>query len=334
MGKSRMALASMAAALALGPLASGDCAAQAPLTLQIPFQAIGIGLTPLWTAIESGLFRKYGVEASTTFIAQSPTLVAAMLSGDTPVAISGQDAVINADLNGGDIVILASGPEKLVFTIYAAPNLHSVADLRGKDIAISQFGATTDFITRYVLKQAGMEARRDADIVPMGTQANNLAALQAGTIHAAVLAPPTTLKAKKLGFNAVADMSDYDLLFYTSALLAKRSWVAAHREDALNVVRGYVAGIAMVHNNARAAQAALGKYSDTSDPELLETSYQALVKVLPRVPVPKPAALQTGLNESPNPAAKSADPKSFIDASLIERLEREGFIERLYKGAE
>jgi len=203
-----------------------------------------------------------------------------------------------------------------------------------KDIGISQFGATTDFITRYVLKQAGMEARRDADIIPMGTQANNLAALQAGTIHAAVLAPPTTLKAKKLGFNPVADMADYDLLFYTSALLAKRSWVAAHPGDALNVVRGYVAGVAMVHNNRQAAEAALGKYSDTSDKELLDASYEALVKVLPRNPVPQAAALQTGLDENANPAAKTADPKSFIDASFLARLQREGFIDALYKGAE
>jgi ABC-type nitrate/sulfonate/bicarbonate transport system substrate-binding protein len=343
MRKRRLALAGAMVLLALCPAAGRDAAAQAPqasrasqasLELQIPFQAIGIGLTPLWTAIENGLFRKYGIEASTTFISQSPTLVAAMLSGDTPFAISGQDAVINADLNGGDIAILASGPEKLVFTIYAARDLHSVADLKGKDIGISQFGATTDFITRYVLKQAGMEARRDADIIPMGTQANNLAALQAGTIHAAVLAPPTTLKAKKLGFNPVADMADYDLLFYTSALLAKRSWVAAHPGDALNVVRGYVAGVAMVHNNRQAAEAALGKYSDTSDKELLDASYEALVKVLPRNPIPQEAALQTGLDENANPAAKTADPKSFIDASFLARLQREGFIDALYKGAE
>jgi NitT/TauT family transport system substrate-binding protein len=313
-------------------LAAGSAAAQAPaLKVDIPYQAVGIGVTPLWTAIEGGLFRPYGIEATTEFVSQSPVLVAAMLSGDTPFAIAGEDAVISADLRGGDIAILASGPEKLVFTIYAAKRLHDIADLKGGKIGISQFGATTDFIARYILKHAGLRPDQDATILAVGTQANNLVALQAGAIDATVLAPPTTLKAKALGFNAVADMGDYDLLFYTSALVGKKSWIAAHREETMNVVRGYVAGVAAVHRNKPAAIAALAKYSRTTDGAVLESSYEALLKVLPKVPLPRPEALAAGLEGRAQPAAKTADPASFIDPSFVAALERDGFIDRLYR---
>ena len=320
------------AGLILVLLAVGSGKAQAPLLkLDIPYQAVGIGVTPLWTAIEGGLFRPYGIEATTEFVSQSPILVASMLSGETPFAIAGEDAVISADMRGGDIAILASGPEKLVFTIYAAPTLHDVADLKGKKIGISQFGATTDFIARYILKHAGLRPDQDATILPIGTQANNLVALQAGAIDATVLAPPTTLKARQLGFNAVADMGDYDLLFYTSGLVAKKSWVAAHRDATLNVVRGYVAGVAAVHRNKEAALAALAKYSRTTDPAVLESAYQSLLKVLPKNPVPRPEALQTGLDQRAQGSAKAADPASFIDPSFVDKLQRDGFIDGLYQ---
>ena len=155
------------AGLILVVLAAASGKAQAPLLkLDIPYQAVGIGVTPLWTAIEGGLFRPYGIEATTEFVSQSPVLVASMLSGETPFAIAGEDAVISADMRGGDIAILASGPEKLVFTIYAAPTLHDVADLKGKKIGISRFGATTDFIARYILKHAGLRPDQDATIFP------------------------------------------------------------------------------------------------------------------------------------------------------------------------
>lgn len=322
------------AAMALGLFALGGAAPHASgaaLSMKIPYQAVGIGVTPLWTALESHLFDRYGIAASTEYVSQSPVLVASMVAGDTPFAIAGEDAVIRADLKGGDIAIVASGPERLVFEIYAAKDMHNAADLKGKRIGISQFGATTDFIARYVLKAAGLDPERDASILPMGSQANNLRALEAGALDAAVLAPPTTLEARNAGFNAVADMADYDLPFYTSPLVAKRSWLAAHREAALEVVRGYAAGVAAVHRDKAAALAALAKYSQTKDQSVLDNSYAALVKVLPRIPLPEPAALRTGLEASHDPAAKTADPAQFIDPSFVAELARDGFIDSLDK---
>jgi NitT/TauT family transport system substrate-binding protein len=317
---------------ALWAIVGTNARAEASATkLLIPFQAVGIGVTPLWTAIELKLFQKYGIDATTQFVSQSPTLVAAVLSGDTPFANVGEDAVISADLNGGDIVILVSGPEKLFFEINSIASIKSPADLKGKRIGISQFGATTDFIARYVLKQVGLDAKRDATILPMGPQAANLAALQGGMIDATVLAPPTTIKAEQLGFPAAADLLNYDLLFYTSALVGKRSYIKTHPDETMAVVKAYVAGSAAVFTNKAAAKAAIGKYSDTTDPKVLEASYQLLTRALPKIPVPKPAAIQTGLSQKTDAAAKTADPASFIDPSFVDQLAKSGFIDHLYQ---
>lgn len=322
-----LALVIGASVNARGAAAADNAAWQA----EIPFQAVGIGVTPLWVAVDLGLFKKYGIDARTEFVSQSPTLVAAVLSGDTPFANVGEDAVISADLNGGDIVILVSGPERLVFQLNALPAIHTVADLRGKKIGISQFGATTDFIARYVLGKAGLNPKTDADILPTGPQAANLAALQARFIDAAVLAPPVMIKAQQLGFAPVADMLDYDLAFYTSALVGKRSWIAAHRAETLAAVKAYVAGSAVVHRNKSAAEAAIAKYSALKDPAVLDASYALLIRALPQVPMPKADAIQTGLAQRTDAAAKTADPNRFIDPSFVQELQTTGFIDQLYK---
>jgi NitT/TauT family transport system substrate-binding protein len=323
----------VAIALTASLLAVSAARAETPTSskLDIPYQAISIGQVPLWTALDGGFFRRYGIDASGEFAAQSPALVASMLSGETPIANLGQDAVISADLNGADLEILVSGPEKLFFTLYARPSLHTVADLKGKKIGVTRFGTTTDFIARYILKRAGLDPQRDAVLLPIGSQWDRLAALASGAADAAVLGPPITITAGKQGFNAVANMLDYDLLYYTDALVAKKSWVAAHRTETLNVVRGFVAGIAAVRTDKKAAIAAFAKYTKTDDPEVLEASYDLLVKALPRIPVPKRAAVQTGLDANTLAAAKNADPASFIDPSFVKELDKDGFIANLYQ---
>jgi NitT/TauT family transport system substrate-binding protein len=305
------------------------------LKLSIPYNAVGIDVTPLWIAIETGIFKQYGIDVSPGGVMQSPTIVASMLSGETPFAISGPDAVISADLNGGDIVMLVSGSEKLLFTIYGTPNIQSVGDLKGKKIGVTQFGTTTDFIAHYVLKNAGMQPDKDATILPMGAQTNLLAALLSKRLDAAVLGFDVSIRANQLhkldDFRIVEDMYNSDLLFYTGSLLAKKSWVKTHRNDTLNVVRAYVAGVAAVHNNKQAAVAALEKYTNTTDVEVLESSYASLLKKLPKVPIPRASVMQSLLDESKLPAAKKADPMSFIDPSFINELQQDGFIDSLYK---
>lgn len=325
--------------LTVGASAHADTAAKVVasngLKVTIPYNALGVGVTPLWIAIDDGYFRRYGIEVTPGGALQSPAIIASMLSGETPFAIAGEDAVISADLNGGDIEIVAAGTQKLHFTIYAVPSVHTTVDLKGKKLGVTQFGTTTDFIARYVLKQAGLRPGDDVTILPMGSQATMFAALRDQKIDAGVLGSEVALQAGLLGsLNPLMSMLDSDLLFYSDSLLAKRSWVEAHRNDTLNIVRAYASGVAAIFTDKSAALAAIGKYTKTADSAAVEGGYQLLVKALPKIPLPKPVALQTGLDESKLPGAKSADPKSFIDPSFVAQLQQEGFIDGLYHGHE
>jgi NitT/TauT family transport system substrate-binding protein len=307
---------------------SGD----AGVKLAIPFNALSYDVTPLWVAVDDGLFRRYGIDATIAGAVQSPALVASVLSGETPYAVSGPDAVVSADLGGADIVILAAGP-RVYFGIYGVPRIKTVSDLKGKKVGITQFGTTTDFITRYALKQAGL-ASADVTLLPLGPQQNVVTTLLAGRIDGAELAADAALegdRASEAGkLTKLADVFHYNLFFYSASLIATKSWVKAHRDETLNVVRSYVAGIATVLVNKDAALAALNKYVK-GNPETTADAYQMLIRVLQKDPMPRAEVLKTILAQSTIAAAKTADPASFIDASFLATLEHDGFIDGLYK---
>jgi NitT/TauT family transport system substrate-binding protein len=301
------------------------------LKLEIPYNALATNMLPLWTAVDNGLFDKYGVNVTTEYSSHSPALVASILSGETPFAIVNQDPIIAADLHGGDIVILVSGTEKLFFAIFASSKIKTVADLKGKTIGITSYGTTSDFIAQYVLKTVGLEAGKDANLVPMGSPITRHNGILTGQIDAAVGTPVEFGHLGMDSLHIVADLLDYDLFFYTGSLVAKKSWVIAHHNDALNVVRGYVAGIAAVHTNKKAAIASLSKYTKLTDQQQLENGYDSLLKVLLKDPTPKASVIQSALDTSTLPEAKNANAANFVDPSFVEQLKKDGFIDQLYQ---
>ena len=299
--------------------------------LTIPFTAISVSNTPIWAPIEAGLFKKYGIDAKTEFVSQSPNVTAAMLSGQTPVANQGEDSVINADLEGGDIAIIASGMDKFLFSLFSSPKIATVADLKGKKIGISKIGSTTDFVARLVLSKNGLQPEKDVALLQLGGVPEIMAGIESGAVDAGMLSPPTDSKARQAGLKELVNLATYDVTYYQAPLAVKKSWLAEHHEQALNVVRGYAAGIALIHRDKEQTKAIIAKYTKTEDQAALEDSYQALVSALPRVPTPKTDAIQTGLAQSTAAKAKTADPKSFIDSSLVDELQRTGFIDSLYR---
>jgi hypothetical protein len=68
----------------------------------------------------------------------------------------------------------------------------------------------------------------------------------------------------------------------------------------------------------------------TSDPDVLEYSYQHFLKRTPKKPYPTPKGIQFLLDMSAPQIsqAKTARPEQFVDLSFLQELEREGlFIE-------
>lgn len=70
-----------------------------------------------------------------------------------------------------------------------------------------------------------------------------------------------------------------------------------------------------------------------NDPEGLERAYKDYSNAFPEVPYPNSEGVKTMLDDlaPKNPKAASADPKTYVDMSLVGELDKSGFIKQLYK---
>ena len=133
----------------------GYPAEKAKITLA--YSTTGPTAVGLWMAKEIGAFDKYGADPNLIFISSSPVMVPALISGDVQGGIAGANAVISAVLGGASIVSVASLANRPYLRLWVQPEINRLEDLRGKTLGVSRFGATTDNLTRILLRKVGLE---------------------------------------------------------------------------------------------------------------------------------------------------------------------------------
>lgn len=301
--------------------------------LRVPYTAVSVAMAPTWVAFERGLFKKYGLDVTLDYIATSPVLTAAMLSGEVQIAEAAEDVVITSALGGSDLVILASGGDHLLFSLYSKPAINSLQDLKGKVIAVTRRGSSTDFAAHWLLTKNNLVPDKEVAFVNTGGVPDILTAMQTGQVDAGVLSPPTTIKARQAGFKELVDISAQELTFYQAPVIARKSWVSANPDTVRKFMSAYVEAVSVIKKDKASTKGIIGKYTQTTDDAVLEETYNAFVKILPQAPYPKLEAIKVGLDQAAleNAKAKDADPNSFFDPRWVEELDKSGFIAGLYK---
>ncbi len=301
--------------------------------LRIPYSSLGPGLFPLWGGKEKGLFDKQQLDVELLYIATSPTIIQTMLSGEVQLSSSGQEAAMAANLAGADIVIIATGVIRPSFFLYTIPEITRVEQLKGKRLGISRPGSSTDFAMRFLLQKYGLNPKQDVTLIPTGGIPKAPAAMQARVIDGALLSPPVTSRARRLGFRQLLDPQTIGFPFYSAAVTARKSWLDKYTDVARRFMKAYVAAISVIHTDRSFTMKVIGKYSGEQEPDALEETYNYVVKALPGVPEPTLDAIRMGLKilAEKNPEAAAAEPSRFIDTRLVRELKENGYIDSLYK---
>src|SRR5262245_61241125 len=112
--------------------------------------------TPFWIINDAGFFKQEGLDANLVYIAASSTMAQSMLAGEVPISTANSQAVVDTGLQGGDLVAVGAIVNFVALYIIASPEIKSVADLKGKPVGVSRFGATTDFAMQMFLKKYGL----------------------------------------------------------------------------------------------------------------------------------------------------------------------------------
>jgi NitT/TauT family transport system substrate-binding protein len=321
----------IAAVIFLVVLLPGLALAQTRLKVAYP-TTIG-AMSVLWVTKEARLFEKYGLDVELIYIAGSSMVAQAMLAKEIPISEIAIPAVIQADLGGADMVMLTGPNHKPGQKIMARSEIKVVDALKGRKIGISRFGTSDDFLLRYALTQSNLRADRDVAMIQLGGAPEILAGLSSGSVDAGLLSSPLHLRAVKLGFSLLADLSNSGIDYQGAGAVSTRSFVRENPDTIRRYVRAYVEGLHRFKTDKSFSLKVLAKYTRVAETETLEETYQHYaIKVMPRVPYPTTKGIQTVLDEigTRNPKAKTLPAASFTDVSFLTELEQSGFIKNLY----
>ena len=200
---------------------------------------------------------------------------------------------------------------------------------------MTRYGTVNDSTMRLLIGKLGLNPDRDVTLIQVGDSAPAVVtALVAGkTFDGALLQPPYYNKAVESGFRVFANMEDMDIPFQQVGLNTTQRLIAKNPDVVRRVVKSIIEGVQLIRTNPAVAKRAIGRYMQIKDEKVLEESYQNLKSTSEIKPYPSAEGFKTILDELAKklPAARTANPREFIDARFIQELDKSGYIDGLYK---
>src|ERR1043166_7657337 len=248
--------------------------------IAIAYSSISPNQAPAWAAYETGIFRKYGLDVQLIFVESGSRTVQTLVSGDVVAAEVAGAGVIQSNLQGSGVVLIAGFLNTLDYKLMVARDITRPDQLKGKAVAVSRAGSSSDFATRYALEKYGLQPDKDVAVLQIGTQPARFAALEAGKISGVMVSIPVTAKAAKMGFNALADLQMLGLEYQHNALAVSQNLIKTQPDTVRNILKSEVEAIHYAKTHRKETLVILAKYLKTDDPDALQEAYEAEIEAL------------------------------------------------------
>jgi len=290
----------------------------------------------LWAPYELKLMKKYGVDLEYIAIESGTVGMQTLVANQSQFLFSTGSLAVNADLVGADVTIVAGGlnfiPDKLI----ARPEIKGPEDFKGKKIAISRFGSSSEVNLRICLEKLGVKPEQ-TQIIQVGGVSTRQTALMAGQVDATILSDPQATAATKNGMKLMVDLSDPKWNFPRychNCFMAKRSYLEANHEQAVNFIKAVIEGLYTMKRDKALAIRLIKKYLRFDD-ESASIGYDFYIAKHGEgvLSLPERRGLEFVIAEvaKTNPKAAGATPESLklVEPSILEEIKKSGFVERL-----
>jgi NitT/TauT family transport system substrate-binding protein len=286
---------------------------------------------PVWSVRDLDLFKKNGLDGTLVLITGAARGMAALVSSSIDFAMGSGTASLPIRLRGGDVVIIGAALNKFPFSFIAQKEIRKPADLVGKKIGILNFGGSTDLAVTLALKEWNLP-RSSMTIFAAGGAPERLAALSSRVLDATVLSPPETIAAARLGMNVLANLSDLKASFPQTVVTTRRSFLEKNRDTVKRYLRAYSEAIHIFKTDKARGMAVYTKWLKQPDAKIIEATYDYFA---PRFSFP-PRIDRDGIRNAlelvgdrDREAKAGINIEQFIDESVLDDLEREGFFKKL-----
>ena len=253
--------------------------------IKVGYSSIGVGQSLVWVAKEAGLFKENGLDVQLIFIGSSSILTQSVIAGDVPIAIMSGTAAINSQLAGSDVVIAASTKKDPAQAfLVTAKGISQPAQLKGKKLAVSRIGASSDFILRVILKKLGLVPTKTWQSFRSALRRCRMAALANGVADGTALTFEEMMVAKKMGFNVMLNIMDFGVESLNSDVVTTRRFMRDSRETVQRFIKGMIKGVSFFAANKKFSMDVIGRYTKSNDREKIEYGYDYVAKIFLKKP--------------------------------------------------
>ncbi len=306
------------------------------VTIGVEF--INARLAGLWVAEKEGFFKKQGLDISTVNISGGTQGVQAMVGGELDLSFSAPAATIPAVAAGAQILEIMPTTSTMPYYLVGAPTVTSIPALKGQRIGASGLGLSASRLALLVvLKHFGLDPDKDKiTVVAAGREPERMAAVTSGAIGATVVAPEFSDRVEKMGAHLLADLRTLNIPWENDGLATTRKSLQSKREILERVVKALLQANAFVLNPANRARTieTLNGQLKFKDPQEGNNVYNDLIKYyMVKKPYPYRDGILTVISEVGKilPKASGLKFEDVADNSIMEKLDKSGYIDGLYK---
>jgi len=226
--------------------------------VRLSISAVDVSFLTSGAALKRGMFKDEGLDVELIRM-NANVSVTALSTGDIDYTMVFA-SVVRGALRGMPMKVVASYMDSSTHLLIARPEFKSIRDLKGKTLAVSTYGATSDVAARMMMKQGGVDAEKELKIIQLGTERARYAALKEGIVDVAVLSPPTDTEAQRSGLRVLSRFHElYKMPFtglgtnlrklkekpdevkrMTKALLRANRFVRANRDGTIQTMMEWI----------------------------------------------------------------------------------------------
>jgi NitT/TauT family transport system substrate-binding protein len=292
-----------------------------PEKVRVGYSVGGLIPFPVVVARENKIFERLGLDVELINI--PPTLaVTALVSGDLQYVVFA-GSTLNAAVRGLPVKLVMIYNDRPLFSLMSRPEIRSVKELKGKVLGIASLTSGESFLSRRLLKEAGIDPEREVILRTIGNTPDRLAALRTGVVDATTLTVPVDIQAEKLGLRRLAFMGEI-LESINGGIGVADRWIQQRPDQIKKMITAVFLGMAHARTHRQEA-IALVMYKWKLERDIAEKAFDLMLKTWSENGLASDQAVQLGIDESLKvSASKQSVPLSrVVDFGMAREVFRE-----------
>jgi NitT/TauT family transport system substrate-binding protein len=299
--------------------------------LRVAYPTLGPGSTPSWVTYETGFWKKSGLDVELVLLSGGARMLPALISGSVDMILGSDTGVTLANLQGANLVRIGVTTNSLGYSLVTQPSIRSIPDLRGKVLGIGRGRDASYARLVKMLSDNGINPATDVKFLPVGeTPTGRLQAIKSGLVHGAVFTPPLDLAGSRDGLRILHKI---DVPTLGGGINTTAPLVQQNRKTLLTFLRAYMEGIRYTITHKAESLKVFYKYFRNPDSEALAYLYDDTAPRIQKDLRPNPESVRSILDQIAidDPRAKQLSVKDHWNLTLLDEIQKSGFVEKLYK---